>query len=311
MRHLQPYEKKPKGKLAAVIISIAVILAVCIVLGVIILPKLFDGSKKSDTKASSQNTAASLSSEAGYRQDKNDASAEASGSDADMNSDNASVPETTEKPKVDRPASFQIEDVTPIFQSTLKAGCETYAATMCLQILGFDVDEFTIADNYLHTYYITVDGDGVKHGPDMHSAFAGSAYAGWGVYAPSMAKSMNEYLQDQHSDLTAYAYKDIPLEDLIDDYVIKGIPVMVWATTDMDEPYVFDSWVVDYVDENAEAELGDTVDWYMHEHCLVLIGYDEDEYYFADSTHGTISHFDKELVAERYKQMFSQCIVVK
>ena len=280
-------------------------------LGVIFLPKLFDGSKKSDTKASSQNTAASLSSEAGYRQDKNDASAEASGSDADMNSDNASVPETTEKPKVDRPASFQIEDVTPIFQSTLKAGCETYAATMCLQILGFDVDEFTIADNYLHTYYITVDGDGVKHGPDMHSAFAGSAYAGWGVYAPSMAKSMNKYLSDQKSKLKAYNMENIPLEDLIDEYVSKGVPVMVWATTDMDEPYVYETWIVNYVDENARTKIGDSFSWYMHEHCLVLIGYDADSYYFADSTEGKISVFKKELVAKRYEQMGKQCIVVK
>ena len=86
---------------------------------------------------------------------------------------------------------------------------------------------------------------------------------------------------------------------------------MVWATTDMDEPYVFDEWIVDYVDENAKAQKGDTVPWYMHEHCLVLIGYDDSEYYFADSTHGNISHFEKELAAERYEQMGKQAIVVK
>lgn len=57
--------------------------------------------------------------------------------------------------------------------------------------------------------------------------------------------------------------------------------------------------------------MGDEVSWYMHEHCLVLIGYDRDSYYFADSTHGTISVFAKDLVAKRYEQMGKQSIVVK
>lgn len=210
-----------------------------------------------------------------------------------------------------RPTSHMIEGAEPIMQDELKAGCETYACTMLLNMLGFDVDEFTIADNYLNCVYIYTADDGTKYGPDMFSAFAGSAYAGWGVYAPPMAKTMNAYLSDQGSALRAYNYEDIPLETLCEEYIDNDIPVMVWATTDMDEPYVFDEWVVNYVDENAKSEIGDTVPWYMHEHCLVLIGYDENEYYFADSTHGNISHFDKALVAERYEQMFSQCIVVK
>ena len=209
------------------------------------------------------------------------------------------------------PESYQIKNVTPIYQDELKAGCETYAATMLLQVLGFDVDEFTIADNYLDCHYITYGEDDTKYGPDMHSGFAGTAYAGWGVYAPSMAKSMNLYLDDQNSELNAYALKNVPLDDLIEDYVINGVPVMIWATTDMEEPYVFDTWIVDYVDENAEAEIGDTVNWYMHEHCLVLIGYDNKNYYFADSTHGNISVFEKSLVKHRYDQMGTQAIVVK
>ena len=105
--------------------------------------------------------------------------------------------------------------------------------------------------------------------------------------------------------------ENVPLEDLIDEYVSKGVPVMVWATTDMDEPYVFTTWIVNYVDENARTKLGDTFSWYMHEHCLVLIGYDSDSYYFADSTAGKISVFKKDLVKKRYEQMGQQSIVVK
>ena len=48
---------------------------------------------------------------------------------------------------VTEPQSFQIQGVPIVSQNELKAGCETYACTMLLQILGFQVDEFTIADN--------------------------------------------------------------------------------------------------------------------------------------------------------------------
>lgn len=207
--------------------------------------------------------------------------------------------------------SFMIQNVKVIAQTDLKAGCETYACTMLLNILGFDLDEHTIADNYLNCVYIYKDDNGEMYGPDLYSAFGGTAYAGWGVYAPSMAKSMNEYLNDKKSNLKAYPMENVELEDLVDQYVSKGVPVMIWATTNMEEPYVFDTWTVNYVDENAKTKIGDSFSWYMHEHCLVLIGYDADNYYFGDSTAGEISCFSKELVKKRYEQMFKQSIVVK
>ena len=219
------------------------------------------------------------------------------------------APTATEAPTTE--PSYMIQNVKVIAQTDLKAGCETYACTMLLNILGLDLDEHTIADNYLNCVYVYEDDDGNKYGPDMYSAFAGTAYAGWGVYAPSMAKTMNNYLTDQKSKLKAYPLENIPLESLCDEYVSKGVPVMVWATTNMDEPYVFDTWTVNYVDENARTKEGDSFSWYMHEHCLVLIGFDGKNYYFADSTAGDISVFDKALVAKRYEQMGKQAIVVK
>ncbi len=231
-------------------------------------------------------------------------SAAGNGSEAQEETTSATEP-TTEKP------SFMIQNVEVIPQTDLKAGCETYACTMLLRILGFDLDEHTFADNYLNCVYVVTGENGDKYGPDLYSAFAGTAYAGWGVYAPSMSKSMNEYLKDQKSNLKAYWMENVELEDLCDQYVSKGVPVMIWATTNMEEPYVFDTWTVNYVDENAKTKIGDSFSWYMHEHCLVLIGYDAENYYFGDSTAGTISCFNKELVKKRYEQLFKQSIVVK
>lgn len=141
------------------------------------------------------------------------------------------------------PESYMINSVKAIAMDDLKAGCETYACTMLLNSLGFDLDEHTIADSYLNCQYVYLTEDGLDgEGPDMYSAFAGTAYAGWGVYAPSMAKSMNEYLKDQKSNLKAYALENVELDDLVEQYVSKGVPVMIWATTYMQEPYVYHTW---------------------------------------------------------------------
>ena len=207
--------------------------------------------------------------------------------------------------------SHMIEGVPTIQQSGLSAGCETYACTMLLQYLGYDIDEYRFADNYLIYSLTSWDENGVHYGPDMHSAMAGTAYAGFGIYAPAMAKSMNNYFKEIGSSQKATALEGVSLEELCRQYIDKDIPVMVWATTWMEEPYEASSWVVDYVDENARAEIGDTVSWMEHEHCLVLIGYDETQYYFADSYKGAVSNFDKDLSQLRYEQIGTMAIVVQ
>lgn len=217
----------------------------------------------------------------------------------------------SENPTQALTGSHMIEGVPTIQQSGLNAGCETYACTMLLQYLGYDMDEYEFADNYLITSLTSWDGNGVHYGPDMHSAMAGTAYAGFGIYAPAMAKSMNRYFDAVGSSQKATALEGIPLDELCRKYIDNDIPVMVWATTWMDEPYEASSWVVDYVDENARAEIGDTVSWMQHEHCLVLIGYDDKNYYFADSYKGAVSQFEKELSQLRYEQIGTMAIVVQ
>jgi uncharacterized protein YvpB len=182
---------------------------------------------------------------------------------------------------------------------------------MLLQTLGYDINEFIFAEQYLISAPISYDENGTRYGPDMYCAMAGSLENGYGIFAPGMAKSMNSYLETTDTGKKAYALEGIPLEKLAEDYVSKDIPVMVWATTWMMEPYDKASWVVDYVDENARYKLGDTFTWKQNEHCLVLIGYDEKEYYFADSCEGGVSHFEKDLCQQRYEEIGNMAIVVK
>lgn len=218
-------------------------------------------------------------------------------------------PETTVPTTVSN--SYQIPNVNVISQDALLAGCETYACTMLLQYLNYDIDEFQFADNYLITAPMSWDENGTRYGPDMDSAFAGDIYTGFGINAPAMAKSMNKYLETTDKNQKAYNITGTSLEDMCEEYIKNNIPVMVWATARMDEPYIDRTWVVNYVDENAKTEIGDTVGWYEHEHCLLLVGYDETNYYFCDSLEGQIMGYERKITETRYSQLGSQSIVVK
>ena len=218
--------------------------------------------------------------------------------------------EVTEAPSV-KPSTHMIQNVKVIPQEVLKAGCETYACTILLQHLGYDIDEYRFSEQYLFTRPISYDEYGTRYGPDMYSAQAGDVYTGYGVYNTAMAKSMNAYLDTTDKNQKAYPLEGVPLAQLCEEYIDNDIPVMVWATTWMMEPYDKGFWVVDYVDENARTKVGDTFAWKQNEHCLVLIGYEEKEYYFADSCEGGVSHFKKELCQQRYEEIGTMAIVVK
>lgn len=207
--------------------------------------------------------------------------------------------------------SYKIDGVPVIAQSELHAACETYACTMLLQYYDFDIDEYEFVDKYLITRPVTYGADGNMYGPDMNSAYAGDVYTGYGINAKGMAKCMNNYLSTTDSNLTACPLIDVELDELCEKYIINDTPVMVWATTYMDEPYVFANWIVDYVDDQTDTKIGDTVSWQMHEHCLVLIGFDEENYYFCDSVSGKVSEYDKSLCEKRYEQIGKQAIILK
>lgn len=212
---------------------------------------------------------------------------------------------------VERITSHQITGIPVLSQTDLTACCESYACTMTLQYLGFDLTINEFVENYLIKKPVYYGDDGTLYGPDMDAAFAGDIYFGYGINSPAMAKSMNIYLKEQKSTLTAHSLKGVSVEELCHKYVVNDIPVMIWATANMDEPFVHKTWVVDYVDENSTVEIGDEVSWQMHEHCMVLIGFDEENYYLSDSVAGEVSVFERATFEDRYEKLGTQAIVVK
>lgn len=223
-------------------------------------------------------------------------------------------PEPVEEPTTvaTEPArEHKINGIPVVVQDYFKAGCETYACTMLLQGLGFDIDEYRFVDNYLIMHDFSFDEAGNMYGPDMNSAFAGDIFTGAGIFCPAMAKSMNKFLETQKTEKRAYPIKGKTLAQLCEEYIDNDIPVMTWVTTYMDESYERFTWTVDYVDENAECKMGESQTWRQNEHCMVLIGYTEKEYIFCDSVAGKQVSHDKALAETRFTEIGNQAVVVK
>ena len=223
------------------------------------------------------------------------------------NESDSCVVEVTEMPSsvlVDMPQICQKPDYY--------YACESVSAVMLLQGMGYDITPNTFIDDYLTIRYMTYTEQGLC-GADMNSAFINNPYdsSGYGCFSPVIAKSINKYFRDiGETENKAIYEKDVELSYVIKKYLAKEQPVLLWATTYMVNSYPTDSWIIDYVDENAEYEIGDVFTFPYNEHCLLLVGYDDYYYYFNDPLYGALIKYDKSLVETRYEQMGKQIVAV-
>ena len=65
-------------------------------------------------------------------------------------------------------------------------------------------------------------------------------------------------------------------QEICEKYINNGVPVLIWASINMKPTFInlSNSWIV----ENT----GERYFWKSNEHCLVLVGYDDENYYFND-----------------------------
>lgn len=197
--------------------------------------------------------------------------------------------------------SFHIIDVPYLSQSgNYPTGCESVSATMLMQYYGVDITPDQLIDQYLQKEDFTWE-NGVRIGPDPREAFVGNPYSSnsYGCYAPVIIDALRRACPDT---LEVRNETGSSLAHLTELYVDADIPVLVWATMDMKESWKSDSW---------ELKDGSTFTWLAGEHCLVLVGYDEDRYYFNDpyENHGVIG-YEKRLVETRYRELGFQSVVV-
>lgn len=176
-------------------------------------------------------------------------------------------------------------------------GCESISAVMLLQYLGLDVDPDTFIARDLPCEPFG-EKDGVRCGPDPHFVYPGDPHdhTGYGCYAPCICRALE-------SALTAcgaaeqYEVKDETgktAAQLCEEYIDAGMPVVFWATLNFEPAEPPEHW---------RLPDGSDFAWVCHEHCLLLVGYDEEHYWFNDPWHNRgVNPQPKALVEQRHRE---------
>jgi len=191
-------------------------------------------------------------------------------------------------------------------------GCESVTTVMCLNYHNITIQPREFIDNYLDMgdiYY----KDNKKYGPDPTKKFVGSPYDSnsYGCYEPVIEKALNKIIEDRDlkKNFEVIDLTEVPLENIISEYIDKDLPVIFWATIDFKHYYINyeeDTWFI--------PETKKEFTWRSNEHCLLLIGYDTEEkkYIFYDpwNNNGQIE-IDMDLVKMRHAEQYSMAVVIK
>ena len=198
--------------------------------------------------------------------------------------------------------SEKIISVEYLGQKDYPTGCESVTAVMALRYVGIDITVDEFIENYLPKGEFWVDENGQAYGDDPYQCFVGDPYSssGFGCFAPALAEGLEKAAPGK----TVLNLTGCTIEELCKKYIKKGIPVIFWATINMKEPTAGRTWTL--------QDTGETFTWTAGEHCLLLVGYDNNNYYFNDPYQDKgLTAYEKSIVDMRYQQMGSQALVLK
>ncbi len=172
-------------------------------------------------------------------------------------------------------------------------GCESVSAVMALNHAGINISVDDFIDNYLTC----------TNPPfNPYKSFGGNPRdkSGLGCYAPVIKEAVDKVLENTNH--AAKLLSGVSLEELCKEYIAKDIPVIIWGTLDMAEPFEGKTW---------EFE-GETFTWIRPEHCLLLIGYNEENYAFCDPMHEeSVTYYPKAKTETAYTALHSQAIIIE
>lgn len=206
-------------------------------------------------------------------------------------------------------------------------GCESVSAVMFLQYLGMDVSVKEFVERYLEKVPL-VEREGKLYGGDPREVFVGDPAddKSMGCYAPVIKRALEKVFGEKKAGLLPCGPADAPgaegygesggsvwepvdltaapMEVLLREYIDRDIPVIFWASIDLKETYAGPEWTI--------PDTGQIFTWRSNEHCMLLVGYDEENYYFNDPWHGhgTIA-YDRTLVEKRHREQYEMAVSVK
>ncbi len=181
----------------------------------------------------------------------------------------------------------------------LPTGCESVAAAMVLQYYGVNITAEEFASSWLECNENFYSSNGKLYGPDPNEVFAGNpfTYNSYGCFADPIVKAINR----SSTNCTAKKIIGNSLEQLCEDYIDNNEPILIWATMNMKESCEGETWYL---------ENGSAFTWISGEHCLVLVGYNDDYYFLNDPMSDSIVAYQKNIVEKRFAELGEQAIYI-
>ena len=181
----------------------------------------------------------------------------------------------------------------------LPTGCEAVAATMVLQYYGESITAADFASEWLRCSESFYTVNNQMYGPDPNEVFAGNPFSenSYGCFAGAVVNAIN----GNSTNCKAKSVNAKSVEWLCSEYIDKNRPVLIWATTGMKQSKNGRSW---------KFENGETFTWIASEHCLVLVGYNDEYYFLNDPQSGSTVAYQKDVVEKRFKELGFQAVYI-
>lgn len=183
-------------------------------------------------------------------------------------------------------------------------GCESVSALMVLRFYGYDLTPDDFVDRYLDKAERPLYNRETRSytGADPNRYFLGDPRkgSGWGCFPDVIKSAVEKFAGDALSCTVLYGE---PVYELCSRYIDRGIPVLFWATADMQPPRQGLRFAV------QGSELVYT--WKSPMHCLVLTGYTDSGYIFNDPLRGKDVIYDKKQVLDAYRTMGGRALVIE
>lgn len=108
---------------------------------------------------------------------------------------------------------------------------------------------------------------------DPNKFFCGNPYdeESYGIYARGLQKALAKAAGDHYEFLDETGTST---ETLLKKYIDQDMPVVFWACINMRKEIPGPEWKL--------LDTGERFCWTSNEHCMLLVGYDEEKYYFND-----------------------------
>ena len=188
-------------------------------------------------------------------------------------------------------------------------GCESVTAVMALQYAGVDISVEEFIDLYLPQgnapHY---DELGNYVGANPWKEFLGSPYSeqGWGCYAPVIVNAIEQVLQDRN-------VSNLEVKELEGQETFHSLPGVCGKRDPGDSVghHRYGGTHTLVPQFQLEGGTGEMFTWIYPLHCLLLIGEDQDSYYFNDPLAGEKVPYDKDQVEIAYQGVGMQAVVVE